>query len=96
MAVGEAPVVREVAGRLLEVAHETAPLEDLGEDVARLLAREVHAAQLGDGIVAVLVEDLLVQVVGAVETDRRVDRRVARQVEVPDEFVEEQPAQALG
>ena len=49
-------VVRDVARRLLEVRHQPAPLEDLREQVRRLLAREVHAAELRDGVVAVLEE----------------------------------------
>ena len=41
------------------------PLEDLREEVRRLLAREVHAAELRDGVVAVLEEDALVELLGA-------------------------------
>ena len=88
-------VVRDVAGRLLEVRHQPAPLEDLGEQVRRLLAREVDAAELGDGVVAVLEEDAFVEVFGALEADGRVDGEVAGEVEIADEFVEEEAAQAL-
>ena len=91
----EAVVVGDVARALLEVAHQAAPLEDLGEDVRCLLAGQVHAAELGDGVVAVLDEHLLVEVLGALHADGGVDRVVARHVEVADELVEEQPAQAL-
>ena len=95
VSVVEAPVVAEVARRLLEVTHEATPLEDLGQDVARLLAGQVHSAELGDRVVAVLVEDPLVEVVGAVQSDGGVDRRVTGQVEVADELVEEESSQAL-
>ena len=94
--VVEPLVVRDVARRLLEVGHEATPLEHLGKDVGGLFAGEVHAAQLRDRVVAVLDEDLLVELLGALRADRRVDRRVTRHVEVADELVEEEPAQALG
>ena len=84
------------ARALLEVAHQAAPLEDLGQHVRRLLAREVHATQLGDRIVAVLEEHLLVQLLGALEPDRGVDRLVAGDVEIAHELVEEEPPEALG
>ena len=71
------------------------PLEDLREDVGRLLAREVHAAELRDGVVAVFEEDPLVERFGALEADGGVDGEIAGEVEVGDELVEEQAAQAL-
>ncbi len=75
--VAEAPldpgVVGDVAGRLLEVAGDAPPLEDLGEEVRRLLAGQVDAAQLGDRVVAVLDEHLLVERLGPFEPDRGVD-----------------------
>jgi len=47
--IAEAPartvVVGHVAGGLLEVGHEAAPLEDLGQDVRGLLTGEVHTAE---------------------------------------------------
>ena len=95
VAPAEAGVVGDVARALLEVAHQATPLEDLGQHVRRLLAGQVHAAQLGDGVVAVLEEHLLVQLLGPFETDRGVDRLVAGDVEIADELVEEQPPQAL-
>ncbi len=55
----------------------------------------MHPAELGDGVVAVLEEHLLVQLLGAPQSDRGVDGVVAADVEVADELVEEQPAQAL-
>ena len=51
---------------------------------------------MGDGVVSVLVEHPLVELLGALEPDRCVDAVVARDVEVADELVEEQTAQALG
>ena len=79
----------------LQIAHQPAPLEHLGEDVRRLLAGQVHAAELGDGVVAVLEEDLLVQLLGALQADRGVHGVVAADVQVADELVEEQAPQAL-
>ena len=61
VATAEARVVRDVARRLLEVGHEPAPLEHLREQVRRLLAREVHATELGDGVVAVFEEHAVVE-----------------------------------
>ena len=55
----------------------------------------MHAAELGDGVVAVLEEHALVELLGAPQADRRVDGEVAGEVEVADELVEEEPAQAL-
>ena len=92
LAVVQPLVVRDVAGRLLEVGHESPPLEHLRQHVGRLLAGEVDAAQLCHRVVAVLDEDLLVELLRSLQADRRVDRRVARDVQVPDELVEEQPA----
>ena len=96
VAAAEPGVVGDVAGALLEVAHQPAPLEHLGEDVRRLLAGQVDAAELGDRVVAVLDEHLLV------ERPRPARRPTVasivwspRDVEVADELVEEQPAQAL-
>ena len=96
LAVVEPLVVRDVARRLLQVRHEASPLEHLREHVRRLLAREVDAAELRDGVVAVLDEDLLVELLRPCQPDGGVDGGVARDVEVADELVEEQPAQALG
>jgi hypothetical protein len=42
----------------------------------------VHSPELGDGIVTVLVEDLLVQLVGVIEANGGVNRGVAREVEI--------------
>ena len=95
VAAAELPVVGDVARRLLHVRHHATPLEDLREDVGRLLAREVHAAELGDGVVAVFEEDALVERFGALEADGGVDGEIAGEVEVGDELVEEQAAQAL-
>ena len=91
----EAGVVGDVARALLEIAHQASPLEDLGEQVRRLFAGEVDAAELGDRVVAVVEEDPLVQLLGPFEADRGVDRLVAGDVEVAHELVEEQPSQRL-
>src|SRR5207249_8332145 len=57
-------VVGDVPSRLLEIGHESAPLEHLSQDVRRALAREVHPTELGDGIVAVLDEHPLEELLG--------------------------------
>ncbi len=54
-------VVRDVARRLLEVRHEAPPLEHLRQHVRGLLAGEVDTTELGHRVVAVLDEDLLVE-----------------------------------
>ena len=95
IAAADAGVIGDVAGRLLEVGGEPPPLEHLRQEVRRLLAREVHAAELGDGVVAVLEEDAVVELLGPAQADGRVDGRVAGDVEIADELVEEQPPEAL-
>ena len=94
--VVEPLVVRDVARRLLEIRHEASPFENLREHVGRLLAGEVDAAELGHRVVAVFDEDFLVELLGALQPDGRIDGGVARDVELPDELVEEEPAEALG
>ena len=96
VAAADAGVVRDVARRLLEVAHQPAPLEHLGEQVRRLLAGQVDAAELRHGVVAVLEEHPVVELLGAPQPDGGVDGLVAGDVEVADELVEEEPAEALG
>ena len=95
VAGGEALVVGDVAGGLLEVGHQPAPLEHLGQDVRGLLAGQVDAAELGHRVVAVLEEDLLVELLGPLQADRGVDRGVTGDVQLTDELVQEEPAQAL-
>ncbi len=96
VAAGQPGVIGHVARGLLQVRHEPAPLEDLGQEVGRLLAGQVHAAQLGDRVVAVLEEDPVVELLGPTQPDGGVDGQVAADVEIADELVQEQPAQALG
>ena len=91
----EPGVVGDVAGALLEVAHQPTPLEDLGEQVRCLFARQVNPTELGDRVVAVVEEHPLVQLLRPVEADRGIDGMVAAHVEVADELVEEQPAKRL-
>ena len=55
----------------------------------------MHAAELRDRVVAVFEEDPLVELFGPTQSHGRVDAEVARQVEIADELVEEEPAQAL-
>ncbi len=92
----KAGVERDEARRLLEVAHQAPPLEDLGKHVGGLLAGEVDAAELGDRVVAELDEDPLVELLGPPQPHGRVDRGVPRDVEVAEELVEEEAPHALG
>ena len=46
-------VQADVPRRLLQVARESPPLEDLGQDVGRAFDRDVRAAELGDRVVAI-------------------------------------------
>jgi hypothetical protein len=55
-----------------------------------------HAAQLGHRVVAVLEEDLLVELLRTGQSDGGIDRLVAADVEIPDELVEEQPPHRIG
>ena len=73
-------VVRDVTGGLLEIGHQPAPFEDLGEDVGGLLAGQVHAPQLGHTVVAVFEKDPVVKFFSPPETHRGVDGLVARHV----------------
>src|SRR6266542_1176870 len=86
--------VGDVAGRLLQVGRQPAPLERLGEQVGRLLAGEVGAAELGHGVVAVLVEDAPVQLGGPAGAGGRAGRGRAG-LGLVGELVQEQAAQAL-
>jgi hypothetical protein len=95
VAAAQAGVVGDVPGRLLQVGHEPAPLEDLGQQVGGLLAGQVHPAELGHRVVAVLEEHPVVELLGPPQADGGVDGLVALDVEVADELVEEQPPQAL-
>ena len=95
VAAAEACVVGHIARGLLEVGHEPSPLQHLGEHVGGLLARQVHTAQLRHRVVAVLEEDPVVEFLGPAQTDRGVHAQVAADVELADEFVEEQAPQAL-
>ena len=62
-------VVAHVARRLLQVRGQPSPLQRLGQQLRGLLAREVHAAELGHRVVAVLDEDVLVEARGAFTAD---------------------------
>ena len=91
----DACVVCDVAGRLFEVRHEPTPLEHLGEEVRGLFTGKVHATELRDGVVAILEEHLVVELLGPPKADGGVDARIATDVELADELIEEQPTQAL-
>jgi hypothetical protein len=56
----------------------------------------VDTTELGDAVVAVLEEDPVVEGLGPLQSDRRIDRLVAGRVELADELVEEQPSERLG
>jgi hypothetical protein len=91
----ETRVVGDVPGALLQVAHEPTALEDLRQHIRGLLAGQVHSAELGDRIVAVLDEDLFVEFLGSVQAGGGIDGPITVDLEVTDELVEEQPPQAL-
>ena len=55
----------------------------------------MHPTELGDGVVAVLEEHAVVELLGAAQPDGRVDGEVAGEVEVVHELVEEQAPEAL-
>ena len=93
---GQSCVVRDVTRALFEITRQPTPLEDLGENVGGLLAGEMHATQLSDRVVAVLEEDLLIELFGSLQADRRVHPEVARHIQVPHEFVEKEATQTLG
>ena len=89
-------VVRDVSRALFEVTGQSAPLEDLGEHVRRLLTGQVHTTQLRHRVVAILEEHLLVQFLGPLQTDGGVHTLIAGDVEVAHELVEKQSPQTLG
>ena len=86
--------VGDVAGRLLQVGGQPAPLEQLGEQVGRLLAGHVGPAQLGHRVVPVVVEDPLVQRGRPGHPDLG-GRRLLPRLDLVGELVQEQPAQGL-
>src|SRR5438093_1883943 len=91
-------VVGNVARRLLEIGHETAPLEDLGQEVRGALARQVHAAELSHRVVAVLDEHALVELLGPSRAGvgvRRAAARGRREAAGAEEFVDEEAAERL-
>ena len=86
--------IRHVAGGLLQVRHQAAPLEHLGQDVRHAFAGDVGAAELRDRIVAVLAEHAGVEFIGALGADRACVDRV-RGRDLAEEFVEEEAAHRL-
>ena len=84
--------VWNVPGGLLEVGHQPPALEHLGHHVRRVLDGEVHAAQLRHRVIAVIVEYLLVQALGA---SRAHIGRARRQGGPVEELVEKEPPQRL-
>src|SRR5207247_7128525 len=90
-----------------EVGYPALPLEQLGQDFRGPLARQVDGPELSDRVVAVLEEDALVELLGALAAGvgdldrlalrRRLDR--PRDSLLPllrrQELVEEEPAQRL-
>jgi hypothetical protein len=80
---------------LLEVGGQPPPLQDLGEEVRRLLAGEVDPTELGHGVVAVLEEDLVVELLGPAQAHGGVDGLIAGDVEIAHELVDEEAPEAL-
>src|SRR4051794_19276742 len=93
-AAGHRRVVCDVARGLLEVGGKAGALEDLRQYVRDPLARDVHAAELRDRVVAVAEEDGLVELRGAL-TLAGVPRPVHLGQRV-GELVEEQAPQRAG
>ena len=60
----ETGVIGDVPGGLLEVRHQASPFQDLGQQIGGLLTGQVHAPELGHAVVAVLEEDLVVELFG--------------------------------
>jgi hypothetical protein len=85
-------VVAHVPRRLFEVGGQPTPLQRFGEELRRLLACQVHAAELRHRIVSVLDEHSVVELLGALDTDLR---QLATLVDVFGELIEEQPTQRL-
>ena len=54
----------------------------------------MDAAELGDGVIAVFEKDLVVEFLGASESDRRVDGLVTLDVEFSNELLQEESTQA--
>ncbi len=92
----EPAVVGHIACGLLEIRHQPAPLEHLGEHVRSLLAGQVHSAELCHRVVAILEEHAVVELLGAPQSHGGVDAGVPGHVQLAHELVEEQPPQALG
>jgi hypothetical protein len=86
-------VVGDVAGGLLEVGGQPTPLDALGQQVRHVLEGHVGAPELGDGVVAVLAEDLLVEPFGALRAGGL--RGGGARLELRGELVDQQPPQAL-
>src|SRR6185436_11722863 len=101
VAIGSAGaiVVRNVARRLLEIGHEASPLEYLGQEVRGALAGQVHAAELGHRVVAVLDEHSLVKLLGPPRAGVGVGRAAARgrrEAAGAEELIDEEAAERLG
>ena len=61
--------VRHVARRLLEVRHQAAPLDHLRQNIRNAFARQMHAAQLRHGVVAVFRKHARVKLFGPFDAD---------------------------
>jgi len=92
VAATEALVVRDVARALFEVRHEPAPFENLGQHVRRLFARQVDPTELSDAVITKFEEHLVVEFLGPAQTHRGIDRLVAFDVEISNEFSKEEPS----
>ena len=87
-------VVAHVARRLLQVGGQASPLQRLGQQLRGLLTRQVHAAQLGHRVVAVLDEHVLVEASGAFTADGG-RRRGPQRRGLFRELIEEQAPERL-
>ena len=101
VAVSQPGVVADVPSRLLQVGGQPAPFQDLGQEVGGLLTGEMGAPELGDGVVSVVEEDPLIELLGLAGCHERVvvettGHRVDAGVRIRHELVEEEPSQRLG
>ena len=78
---------------MLQVRGQSSPLERFRQQLRGLLAREVHTSELRHGVVPVLEEHPVVELLGSVDPDAR---HLAALVHVLGELVQEQPPQRLG
>ena len=100
--VAETLVIEDVAGRLLQIGGQSAPLQHFGEEVGGLLTGQMCASELCHRVVSVLREDPLVELLGSLEFHRLVaggngvGDRSDSDIRLFVELIEEESAHRLG